>query len=982
MVIKREKAGWWFAAAGALGFTLQISAQNYPYGQQPPAAPATPPSPYAAPSQVTTTASPHSPYASQATTVQSPASPYGASAAPPATPSEGSPRPFVRLSEIKRNGGPAAVQQVSAPPTTPTAADAPPMPALKATPGAPPWSAGSSPAARPTPPTSATPAARVQATPVTVPAPAPVAEPTPEPVQLRIPIERLMHYRPRGPGGAPQITAEDHGRLIQTQLMLAWLADPATFPCPLRAAASGSVLEVRGTVPDHGTRAHALGLAERYRGRLTLIDAVNVAPVPGYRRSVTEPQELYHAALAGLAPADRSVHGLRVYTHANGLVTVTGTVASHEEKLFVSQRLQGVRGCTSVDNQIVVGGVPYQGRTYTLVSADGRYLVPDEHAGRPAAAPVVMTRPLPAPTPPAAPVQAVRAEEKHHVAPALPPEPASPAMRALLAGQSPAPVQHAAATAPNKSNSASVVGASAKETSARPAQPGAATTTANRVTTLPPVGSVPSTTAASRPTAVLGTPQVVPAAPPADAEPKTMVEAIKMWRWSGGITGRVKGLFRSEPEPQPIIVTRTTAVPPPTPVATKVEPVKPAVKPVAEPVKTVAKSTTPTVQPALKPAAASPEKKSPASATDPAVAEALGATKRPTPTAAAAKPGTVTAQPVKQTPGVAAKPATTKPAETTTAKAALEPAKLPQAVAKASTPPKTTATEITTAAKAEPVKPAATTQTATTSTVTTPAATTQDSRAFPFGSVTGPVAGTAAPKLTGFGIPLQPLPSVSADSGSKVVTVTTATAKRDEVRVVPPPSPYLPHPATLAPTTIASARPATTTATPAPAPAPTIVSPPSAYKLQQLPPAQVASATPANATANTARLPSAYMVRSPAALAIAPPTASSVVTLEKPPAPGRSQVTSGVVVMAGAEEPPNVIPGVAEAFLEGWLRQRIATACGNDAKDLEVVFKSTAQMAVTVHVKDAIASKRVTSAVLQMPELEPYRVALKVQIVP
>ena len=121
------------------------------------------------------------------------------------------------------------------------------------------------------------------------PALAPVAGLPPEPVQLRIPIERLMHFRPRTTTGARQITADDHARLMQTQVMLAWLADPATFPCPLRATASASVLEARGTVPDHAAHSHALGLAERYRGRLTVIDSVGVGPVPGYRRSVTEP---------------------------------------------------------------------------------------------------------------------------------------------------------------------------------------------------------------------------------------------------------------------------------------------------------------------------------------------------------------------------------------------------------------------------------------------------------------------------------------------------------------------------------------------------------------------------------------------------------------------------------------------------------------------------------------------------------------------
>jgi hypothetical protein len=61
-------------------------------------------------------------------------------------------------------------------------------------------------------------------------------------------------------------------------------------------------------------------------------------------------------------------------------------ISSHE--LAVSQSLRAVKGCTCVVNQLQVGTTQHDGRAHALVSADGRLLVPDGTAVKPAVYPM------------------------------------------------------------------------------------------------------------------------------------------------------------------------------------------------------------------------------------------------------------------------------------------------------------------------------------------------------------------------------------------------------------------------------------------------------------------------------------------------------------------------------------------------------------------------------------------------------------------
>src|SRR5207244_982631 len=70
------------------------------------------------------------------------------------------------------------------------------------------------------------------------------------------------------------------------------------------------------------------------------------------------------------------IFGLHVDADANGVVTVSGTIPSVEEKVAISQRLRRVRGCNAVRNQLVIWHINDVGRSYVLVTAGGSHLVP------------------------------------------------------------------------------------------------------------------------------------------------------------------------------------------------------------------------------------------------------------------------------------------------------------------------------------------------------------------------------------------------------------------------------------------------------------------------------------------------------------------------------------------------------------------------------------------------------------------------------
>lgn len=394
--MKLAKAGWWLFAMGSLGLDVEVLAQSSPYSPKTITGPVPAPvSPYAMPAQAPRSA-PASPYAAP---TKAPAAAPAVSPYQQQSTGGGNADGFSRLS-LRRTvllSSPSASQTMAtqetssrtAPVTRPVVDKGPATVAPAAT-NAVPAALVSKPVAPEAKPLVAAPVAPVPAPTPPVPAPAPAAVIVPAPLRpiaqaavektpvLEEPtpvIVRLMEARERQHPKARLAGPDDYARMIQTRVMLAWLADPVTCRYPLKARASGAVVEVSGTVPNQHIRAHALNVAERI-SKLDVTDAVRIHPGIAPPVPVKPPEQLRQDVQAALAQGpERHIRDLKVQAHPTGLVSVQGTVPSLEHQLAVSQCVRSVAGCTGVDNQLAVRSFHYEGKAYTLVSADGRYIV-------------------------------------------------------------------------------------------------------------------------------------------------------------------------------------------------------------------------------------------------------------------------------------------------------------------------------------------------------------------------------------------------------------------------------------------------------------------------------------------------------------------------------------------------------------------------------------------------------------------------------
>jgi hypothetical protein len=190
---------------------------------------------------------------------------------------------------------------------------------------------------------------------------------------------------PNGPphlkikNGTGATTQEAIARVAEIKAELAWLADPATCPCPLKAHAFGLTLEVRGSVPNEAVRAQAIALAKE-QTTLAVMDALQVQPDLAMPKPINEPAE--NLALSAASAFNDSVpsycFGVNIGALSNGTITVEGMIPSYEEKLRVSQRLRQLRGCTCVVNHLTVTALQRDGQPSAQVTTDGRLWVPAE----------------------------------------------------------------------------------------------------------------------------------------------------------------------------------------------------------------------------------------------------------------------------------------------------------------------------------------------------------------------------------------------------------------------------------------------------------------------------------------------------------------------------------------------------------------------------------------------------------------------------
>lgn len=141
--------------------------------------------------------------------------------------------------------------------------------------------------------------------------------------------------------GANQIHVE------AMKVELAWMADQRLFNLPLQAMATADGLEIRGRVGDEATRQHAIKLA-RQSCYLPIRDALEIS------RPCVNPM-LRDSARDRLAAVmtHRAAH-IEVNVEQAGVVLLSGSVASMEDKLDAGRSLRGLPGCLQLDNRLTI----------------------------------------------------------------------------------------------------------------------------------------------------------------------------------------------------------------------------------------------------------------------------------------------------------------------------------------------------------------------------------------------------------------------------------------------------------------------------------------------------------------------------------------------------------------------------------------------------------------------------------------------------
>lgn len=102
------------------------------------------------------------------------------------------------------------------------------------------------------------------------------------------------------------------------------------------------------------------------------------------------------------------------------------------------------------------------------------------------------------------------------------------------------------------------------------------------------------------------------------------------------------------------------------------------------------------------------------------------------------------------------------------------------------------------------------------------------------------------------------------------------------------------------------------------------------------------------------------------------------VAITAPAAPAEPYVTTGTIVFSGPEE--SALP-VGSDNLKDQLKQRIATACAGQAKEVEVTISSPTSLVVDVKVSSLASITQLSDTIMKLPELAGYQLSLKVHVV-
>src|SRR4051812_23317793 len=82
---------------------------------------------------------------------------------------------------------------------------------------------------------------------------------------------------PQPDQAAPPAAAVEPGQPVETQVKLAWLSDPLTFPYPLGATLTPQGLAVTGYVPNEAVRARVVAVAQEHAGA-AVVDRLQLYP--------------------------------------------------------------------------------------------------------------------------------------------------------------------------------------------------------------------------------------------------------------------------------------------------------------------------------------------------------------------------------------------------------------------------------------------------------------------------------------------------------------------------------------------------------------------------------------------------------------------------------------------------------------------------------------------------------------------------------
>lgn len=156
------------------------------------------------------------------------------------------------------------------------------------------------------------------------------------------------------PARSQVIQGEDLNRILEIEVMIAWLGEPALCPYYPCARVEGKRIRVGGYLPNEALKNQALEIARAKSGlpvidQITVLSEIIITPT-----QVADKQFLANVRTVLQTEFPVDYPSWRLSLLRDGVVGVEGSINSHENKLHVSERLRCVPGCVCVVNLLRV----------------------------------------------------------------------------------------------------------------------------------------------------------------------------------------------------------------------------------------------------------------------------------------------------------------------------------------------------------------------------------------------------------------------------------------------------------------------------------------------------------------------------------------------------------------------------------------------------------------------------------------------------